>query len=134
MIASERQFYNSILPELTFLSNNVVELSLDKTTLYPTEKEKLKQRITNQSDVKFIISSIPPSNKIVYNSLGEILVNNYKKDKEFEIVGYNALRIKKEELLKYIQDFIIELKDLGTGKVSSQFRRLILIYDIAYNK
>lgn len=109
-------------------------VDIEKTSLYPKEKEKLKQRVKNNKDVNSIISSIPPSNKVKYNSLNEILAMNYKNDKEFEIVGYNALNIDREELLKYIREIIIKLKEIGTGKVSSQFRRLILIYDLAFNK
>lgn len=109
-------------------------VDIEKTNLYPKEKEKLKQRISKHKDVNSIISTIPPSNKIEYSSLSDILAKNFKNDKEFEIVGYNALRIDQEEFLNYIRECIVKLKEIGTGKVSSQFRRLILIYDMAYNK
>lgn len=112
----------------------VKDVNIDETTLYPKEKEKLKQKIGNLKEASKLISSIPPSNKIKYDSLNEILNKRYKDGKEFEVVCYNALRIGQEELLNYIRDKISKLKSQGTGDVNSGFRRLMLIYDMTYNK
>lgn len=109
-------------------------VDIDQTTLYPKEKEKIKQRIAKDKDASSLISSIPPSNKRKYRSLNEIVTQNYKKDKGFEIVGYNALNLDRVELLNYIKENIVKLKEDGTGVVSSSFRRLIMIYDLAFNK
>lgn len=112
----------------------VKDVNIDETSLYPKEKEKLKQKIANQKGLEELISSIPPSNQIVYNSLADIRNANYKKGKEIEVICYNALRINHDEYLEYIKEYITELKKLGTGNVVSMFRRMILIYDMAYNK
>ncbi|MEK3722331.1 SIR2 family protein [Paenibacillus sp. FSL H8-0034] len=108
-------------------------IDIDKASLNSNEKEKIKQRINNNKNVESCISSITGSNRIRTKSIQEILAAKYKQDKEYDIVAHNVLHVPQDDLLSYIKGKIIYTKELGIASPSTQFRRLLLAYDLAYN-
>lgn len=126
-IASENK--NSRLPFIKHVKN----VKLDKTNLHPVEIEKIRQRVARFPNLEVCIETIPSSYQIKANSLQEILKEKHKADKEYDIIAYNAPRLDKEELRKYIKDKISKAKKDGVRSISSQLRRLLLIYDFIEN-
>ncbi len=112
----------------------VKDVEISRSNLYPSEKEKLKQKLANLKTAQQEVDSIPGTNKIRYGSLAQIREQAYSIGKEYEVIGYNALTsISQDELLGYIKEKILEIKASGTGIVNSAFKRLLCIYDRAYN-
>lgn len=120
------QNINSRIPFIKYTQS----VDLEKTQLNHVEKEKIKQRINNQSSLKVAISSINISHKIKINSLSEIKEQKFKRDKELDIVSFNVRKISIDELEIYVKGKVEELKEKEATTMSTSMRRLLLIYDI----
>jgi hypothetical protein len=122
----------SRFPAHKFLNENLINLS----GLHPSEKEKLIQKIEPFSDFKMHYSKIVPSSVLIRdtNSIDEIVQKKSRKTNIYETLSYNIKRLDLKELRNYLVSELEELKHKGEIKLSTQLRRLLLLYDILVNK
>ncbi|MEH6969463.1 SIR2 family protein [Bacillus velezensis] len=126
------QASRSRFPINKFLNEELINLS----GLHKTEKEKLIQKIDYYSNFdlhynKIVISSVLRQN---CNNLKEITELKTKEVNIYETLSYNIRRLNLEELKSYLINALTELKGKGEIKLSTQLRRLLLLYDIVKNK
>ncbi|ARU63041.1 hypothetical protein CBW65_20230 [Tumebacillus avium] len=122
---------NARIPFLKYLH----DVDLEKTILNPVEKEKIRQRLRRFGDLEEgCISSINDYYRIQMNSLEDIVSLKYDESKEQEIIGFNVARIELEDLERYIREKVSRVKEIGVPRFTTQFRRLLLSYDILKNK
>lgn len=121
-----------------FPINKILDRELiEKSGLHSSEKEKLFQKIKRYSDFDTHYKTIVGSS--VFNrratSVHEIIsVKGMKKAKIYETLSYNIKKLNLEELRKFLIKELEELKEKGEIKLSTELRRLLLLYDILKNK
>jgi hypothetical protein len=107
---------------------------INNSNLHDYEKEKLRQRLVNHGSLRKQIQSIPDGYKNIVNDIEQILNKNYKMDREYNLIAYNIERLDFEKVEGYVKEKVKELVDAGEGKINTNFRRLLLIYDHVKNK
>ncbi|TYA10620.1 hypothetical protein FRY98_22755 [Paenibacillus faecis] len=127
-IASQNS--NSRIPFIKYVEG----IDLDKTNLHPVEIEKINQRIAKFTGPQICLDSINPSNRIKADSLKEILEQQLKPDKEYDLIAYNAPKLDKQEVGTYLKEKLEKFKADGIRSVSTSMRRLLTIYDFIENK
>ncbi len=115
-----------------FLDRNLIE----RSSLHPTEKEKLIQKLTAYSDFGRHHKTIVSSSVFKRNTsdINEIIESGSKKENIYETLSYNIKRLDKDLLKEFLLSELKELKEVGEIKINTQFRRLLLLYDILQNK
>lgn len=120
-----------------FPINKILDKRLiNSSSLHPTEKEKLIQKIPTYSDFErhyrtIVRASVFKRNE---NNLDEIIRSSSKKENIYETLSFNIKRVNIDELKEYLLSELNELKEVGEIKINTQFRRLLLLYDILKNK
>ncbi|MES9796408.1 SIR2 family protein, partial [Bacillus toyonensis] len=114
------------LPLFKFLK----DVELDQTSLTAHEKEKIAQRIENFGEMSNSIEKISSSNKIEFETLGSILKEEYREQKEMDVISYNIDKLDLDEIEGYLVDKLVQSKERERVKYSSAFRRLALLFDI----
>lgn len=118
---------NAILPFWKYLSNE----KIDKCNLAESEKNKLRKRLATYSDLSSQTNAL--QFKETYNSLGEIKSQHFKEYHEHIVVSYNIDMLGLEVVKDYLIQELKKVKDKGEITVSTQLRRLALIYDFKKN-
>lgn len=113
---------------------HVEGVELERTSLHPSEMERITQRVAKYTTPEVCLSGINQSYRIRAASLAAILDENYKPDKEYDVIAYNAMRIDEQELRRYVRDKIEKFKNDGVRSLSTSMRRLLTIYDFVENK
>lgn len=112
------------------------EQLIKSSSLHPSEKEKLlgkaKKFSSFDTQYKTIISSSVCLRQA--NNLGEITSLSEKKAKIYETISYNIKRLDLEEVKEFLIHELSELKVRGEIVLSTELRRLLLLYDIIRNK
>lgn len=122
---------NSRFPVHKILNKDLI----NQSGLHPTEKEKLIQRIPKLSDFHFHHRKIISSSILIEsNSIEEITNLDSKKENIYETLSYNIKNLKLEDLKSFLVEALRDLKEKGEIKISTQLRRLLLLYDILKNK
>ncbi|MGG5776819.1 SIR2 family protein [Bacillus subtilis] len=126
------QTSRSRFPINKFLNEELINSS----GLHKTEKEKLIQKIDYYSDFNLHYDKIidSPVLRQKYNDLKEITELKTKDVNIYETISFNIRRLNLEELKTYLINVLTDLKQKGEIKLSTQFRRLLLLYDIVKNK
>ena len=108
------------------------EQNINESNLHPTEKKKLKQKMVKHSSFNKQYSSIVSSSVKLKNecSIEKITALDEKIENIYETISYNIEKIDRKQLKDFILSELSQLKDKGEIKLSTQFRRLILLYDI----
>ncbi|MGM0903044.1 MAG: SIR2 family protein [Bacillota bacterium] len=120
-----------------FPINKILDKDLiNSSGLHPSEKEKLIQKIKHFSEFRIHYRTIVPSSVLVQdaNSVEEIISKNSKKVNIYETLSFNIRRLNLDELKSYLVRELEVLSDKGEIKMSTQLRRLLLLYDIRKNK
>lgn len=110
------------------------EVDLEETSLNNSEKDKIYERIERFSDLSSCIDTINVSYKIEYSSLKEILNEQFREEKELDVISYNIGRLDISEVWDYFKLKFKRYKSKGNTTVSTAFRRLALILDIVKYK
>ncbi|MHC8667939.1 SIR2 family protein [Bacillus cereus] len=107
-------------------------LIIEKSSLHPSEKEKLKQKIKEASKFEKHYKTIVNSAviKIDDTSVHNITHQDAKKGKVYETLSYHIKGLKLEELKEFLISELQDLKEKGEIKISTELRRLVLLYDI----
>lgn len=115
-----------------FLDRQLIENS----GLHPTEKEKLIQKLDTYSDFQRHYDTIVSSSVMNRNcsKISEIIKLPSKKENIYETLSFNIRKLDREALKEYILSELGDLKEVGEIKLNTQFRRLLLLYDILQNK
>lgn len=108
--------------------NYVTEQNINESSLHDHEKEKLRKRIKNHSDIQIQINHLLCHEE--YNDIDSIRKLGYQKYREHEVVAYNIDRIQIDEVKQYILDELSVYKERGEITIVTQLRRLVLIYDL----
>ncbi len=109
---------------------------INESQLHETEKEKLRNRIEKLTNFNTQCNSINKSSVFQIDSINlkEISEASQKKSKIYETISFNIKSLNQDEVKKYLIGELEELKSRGEIKLSTEFRRLLLIYDIYNNK
>jgi SIR2-like domain len=118
---------------LPFL-RHVSQETISNSNLHPHEKEKLKQRLENHGDFSKEKRMINKWYQIKYNTLEDILNENYPQERKYGIIAYNIDNLNFTDVENYIKEEVQKLKENGEARISSELRRLILLYDLKKNK
>ncbi|QJC53547.1 hypothetical protein HGI30_19745 [Paenibacillus albicereus] len=124
------QISSSRIPFLKY----VKDVDIDKTNLHQFDKDKLKQRISNYTNLEDCTKSINASYKIRLDSLSDIRQQNFNKEKEFEVVSYSAQRISLSELEDYVREHLDYYQEKKARSLPTAFRRLLMVMDMIKNK
>lgn len=95
-------------------------------------KARIKNRIKKYGDIKEQIKSTHLSSSSYYEDFNKIEGLNISSNKKADLLSYNIDNLNKEHVLSYIKTTLQELID-NERKPSSQFRKLMLIYDLYFN-
>lgn len=112
----------------------VTEENINESKLHDYEKQKLKQRLENHSDLGVQMKSIPISYRIEESDLNRILTSDHVEDREYCLIAYNIERLNINEVEQYIKERVTELVSVGENKINTHLRRLLLIFDLHKNK
>ncbi|OFK82938.1 hypothetical protein HMPREF2799_05975 [Staphylococcus sp. HMSC057A02] len=123
---------NARFPCNKFLTLDII----NESQLHETEKEKLRNRIEKLTNFNIQYNSINKSSVFQIDSINlkEISEASQKKSKIYETISFNIKSLNQDEVKKYLIEELEELKSRGEIKPSTEFRRLLLIYDIYNNK
>ncbi|MEH7463884.1 SIR2 family protein [Bacillus thuringiensis] len=107
-------------------------LLIEKSSLHPTEKEKLKQKVKTASNFNKHYKTIIKSSVVRVGEINvdKIINKDVKKVKIYETLSFHIRELDLSELKIYLISELQELKEKGEIKMSTEFRRLILLYDI----
>ncbi|MEB2277410.1 SIR2 family protein [Bacillus sp. ILBB4] len=108
--------------------------SIEKSDLYPSEKEKLKNRLEKYGDYKSQKETIANSYRIEATTIEEIKSMDFTQEKIYAVIAYNMDVIDLSSVEEYIKGQVAELKENGELTISTELRRLMLIYDLKKNK
>lgn len=125
------------IPRSRFPINKLLDKKLiNSSGLHATEKEKLIQKIDHYSDFDIHYSTIPTSCVFYKNcSDFEKIINKETKELNiYDTISHNIKRLNLDEVKKYLICVLTDLKKKDEIKLSTQLRRLLLIYDIVKNK
>ncbi|HCT0460600.1 TPA: hypothetical protein LQO36_002353, partial [Staphylococcus pseudintermedius] len=67
-------------------------------------------------------------------SLTKLIKAGYKKAKIYETISYNIRELSINEVKEFLVDELKELKEDGEIQLTTELRRLLLLYDILKNK
>lgn len=109
------------------------ESAIEESNLHEYEKEKLKQRLATQSDIDVVIKTTANTYKRTYSAFTDIISKNFNEAREISLITFNIKRLNLDEVETYIKIKVNELVETGEGKISSEFRRLMLAYDLLKN-
>jgi hypothetical protein len=123
---------NSRFPIHKILDRNLI----NTCRLHASEKEKLLGKIQHYSDIKLHYKKINRSSVINVKEINvaSIININEKKAKIYETLSFNIRKLNLEEIKEFLVSELEELKEKGEIKLSTEIRRLLLIYDIVKNK
>ncbi|GED63912.1 SIR2 family protein [Lysinibacillus fusiformis] len=121
---------NSRLPMSKYLT---IE-NINNSSLLGAEKERLRQRLDNYSNIDYQIDSINSSYKKVYDDIDVILGLDGRKYTKDSMIAYNIKRLDIEKIRIYIKKEIQDLAEKNELKIETEFRRLMLIFDLLENK
>ncbi|WJP99235.1 SIR2 family protein [Geobacillus stearothermophilus] len=124
------QTTKSRLPFLRYVTNETISNS----NLHPHEKEKLRQRLENHGDISKQKEMINKWYQIKFDNLEDILKEKYPQEREYGVIAYNIDNLDFSAVENYIKRAVERLKENGEAKISSELRRLILLYDLKKNK
>lgn len=118
----------SRIPANKILDRKLIEAS----GLHASEKEKLYQRFRLARDFKYHHGKVNGSN--VFNryatKVNDIISKKEKKSKIYDTLSYNIQSLDLDELKQYLVSELEELNKIGEIKLNTEFRRLLLLYDI----
>ncbi|EGQ0392511.1 hypothetical protein G5I88_002512 [Staphylococcus pseudintermedius] len=110
--------------------------NINNSKLHNTEKEKLRNKIPTLSNFSKHYDSINESSVIKNSnlSLTKLIKAGYKKAKIYETISYNIRELSINEVKEFLVDELKELKEDGEIQLTTELRRLLLLYDILKNK
>lgn len=131
---------NSIaFPALRYLTEN----NIDNSNLLDNEKFKLKKRIKKLED--YNIESTFYKKELSCNTISD--VKKYAKSKKNEkkmkttleeieeaLINYNIDNFEKSDLRDYILDRVQKMKKVNNVEISTNFRKLLINYDLKFNR
>ncbi|MEK5390228.1 SIR2 family protein [Margalitia sp. FSL K6-0131] len=117
---------NARIPFFKYLK----DVDIEYTSLNAVEKEKLKQRILRFGQVKNSIEKINSSHQKMFDSLEDILAEDYKEFKEMDVIAYNIERLNLDDVECYLKNKLNFYKENGVLTLNSAFRRLSVVLDI----
>lgn len=106
--------------------------NINNSKLHDTEKEKLRNKIPTLSDFSTHYDSINKSS-VIKNwdlSFEELVKSGSKKAKIYETVSYNINSLNLKDVRKFLIKELKELREKGGIKLTTELRRLLLLYDI----
>ncbi|WP_339063543.1 SIR2 family protein [Tepidibacillus marianensis] len=105
---------------------------INSSSLHASEKEKLLGKIEKFSNFDLHYNSINLSSVITRKLLGieEINKLDNKKTKVYETLSYHIKEFNLDHLRDYLIKELEDLKEKGEIKISTELRRLLLLYDI----
>lgn len=106
------------------------ELNLEETSLNPTEKQKIKDRIERHGKIEDSTDKISNSYKKRFPSLQKIRNNKYRTKKEIEVISYNINSLNLDAVEQYIKQEFQKIESANNTNLNSAFRRLPVVYDI----
>ncbi|MEK4846106.1 SIR2 family protein [Bacillus sp. FSL W8-0183] len=126
------QAYRARFPIVKLLNEDLI----NSTGLHKTEKERLIQKIEYFTNFELHYCKIVPSSVMLRNcnDLNKIIKLKTKDDNIYETLSFNIKELKLEELKTYLIRVLTDLKQKGEIKLTTQLRRLLLLYDIIKNK
>lgn len=106
--------------------------NINNSKLHDTEKEKLRNKVLTLSDYSKHYKSINKSSIIKdWNLSIEGLVNmGNKKAKIYETIAYHIKELNLVDVKKFLIEELNELREKGEIQLTTELRRLLLIYDI----
>ncbi|ANB56474.1 SIR2-like domain protein [Anoxybacillus sp. B7M1] len=119
---------------LPFLRHVNIE-TISNSNLHPGEKEKLRQRLENHGD--FLKEKQRITNRwyqIKFDDLESILKEDYPLERQYGIIAYNIDNLNLNDVELYVKKAVEKLKENGEIRISTELRRLILLYDLKKNK
>lgn len=132
-ISTEIRMRFAIIQQGRFPMNKILHKELiNSSNLHPSEKEKLIQKIASFSSFKDHFSSIVSSSVFSRDTsdMKSIVNSNQKRVNIYETLSFNIHHLDMDELKVFIISELEELKSKGEIKINTQFRRLLLLYDI----
>jgi len=118
----------SRLPMIKYLTeDNIKNCELSKN-----EKQKLKDRLSNQGILDSQIDQVPY--KQTYDSMDELFEKETKIEKVNQAIAYNIRKMDLERVKTHILSQLQKLMDNREITVETQLRRLCLIYDLTKNE
>lgn len=112
----------------------IYNIDISQCSLRPDEIDRLQKRIEASKSINSCIDSIPQNSKRTYKSIKEIISLNEKTYKELDIISYNTHHLLKEDVKKYIVEFLENITYGQWCKNMTQLSRLIMIWDFYSNK
>ncbi|WP_426711450.1 SIR2 family protein [Cetobacterium sp. SF1] len=133
-----QQNISSIFPSLKYLNENNINNSL----LFPNAKNKLKKYLEKLKKFNIINSSY--KDIVEYKTINEIkeFANNKKVTSNLKaeldviqdsLINTNIKNFTKEDIEKYILDRLEKMNIEKNEKISTDFRKLLINYDLKYN-
>ena len=134
-----QQTNSIVFPALRYLTEN----NIDNSNLLDNEKFKLKKRIEKLEE--YNIESTFYKKELPYNTISEVKKcakskKNEKKMKttlegiEEALINYNIDNFEKSDLRDYILDRVQKMKKVNNVDISTNFRKLLINYDLKFNK
>lgn len=120
------------LPMVKLLDSSLI----DNSSLHDSEKEKLYNKVPYMTTFENHYSKINKSNII---TLDEVTIEKLdeleeRREKIYATISYNINQLELEKVKEFLVKELRKLKDKGEIKMSTELRRLLLIYDIRKNK
>ena len=110
----------------------VTSKSIEESNLNEREKKNLRNRLKKFSDLKEQISTATQY-YIGYTKIDDIKLKNFKEYMEYNTIARAIDKIPLDDVKKYIIEKLDVIKT-NNGTISSELRRLTLIYDLIKNK
>lgn len=107
---------------------------IEESNLHDYERERLRQRLSSQGDFKAQLDTINKTYRQVYTDINDILDEDYVSDREYNLIAFNIERLDFNKVEEYVKDKVKELIEAGEGKINTNLRRLLLLYDLLKNK
>jgi len=109
---------------------------IDSSNLLDREKTKLKKLMVEKTDFNKAYNSIPKSGYFIPTNIDvkHIIDSSEKKRKIYNTLSYYIKKLDLEDLKGYILNELNSLKKSKASNISSELRKLMLLYDILKNK
>lgn len=139
-INTEIRLRFAVMTQGRFPVNRILKRELvNESNLHPSERDKLINRINEYSNFDKAYKSIVSSSVFVKNAnsmeyIMDKASKNVKKVNLYETISYNIKDIELNKVKRFIIEELELLKSKGDIKLNTQFRRLLLLYDILNTK
>lgn len=136
-IGTEIMMRFAIMQQGRFPINKILDEELIKSSnLHHTEKEKLMQKIDDFSNFDKHYNSVVSSSVFLRDTddIKSITSRDQKQVNIYETLSYNIKNLYLDDIKEFIVAELEDMKRKGEIKINTQFRRLLLLYDIVKYK